>query len=919
MTWLLGICSLWLLPVMALAQKHFEVSLQNSVNVMPKQSYHRTGVKTDCLDGFMRLTRKLSTKLNVPSSSDGSQFEPLTPNLASKCGFSIDSDHWGNYKVFASLLNCFAGNMDDTDFRIDLRVRMRGVNKAEQDAFQVGETCTYDQWAPREILCDRNFMEVSVNRLPGEIKAFKPRSAKAQTFDQWSDSVSEAITSKYDIWRMVFFTPKQKAILLDDALKAGYAITTTSSRLVLRSGFDMPETYAENVTGVPMKIIKVTTYFKKQWSVTMLDTVAACPTGGLSFTEEMITWYYPQISPVMSSTDVTYLAMHMGIDGKKIDSAHMEARGYNLTTVEDQIVMTIPVGGPDGYYKSQAVNNLYYIIYVIEPMLELLWSEGGMDATRQRILFPIKTPLAPRPPQFVDLTDVEQRMFIVVLGTFLQDVELVNLTFSSGVLTVDEAIARGFNVQEQLFQNGSKAFRFQVPFSDPFVVRKQVDLRYTIYAITIIYGFMIQPESTPFSYVANLKVNLQDVVLPTLDGSCDDEKFYITISNGNLVDNYNIMLGQEDLTPSQIAEYGIKENTTHTVLAVPFLSSEIAFELMYPTSLRARVDVLVWDPVNKWSLSDFSLACNFPMTMTECFSNGSISALAVKVDAVPELVPHHLTLRDPSCTPIFSDDRFAYFSFDANSCGTIRRFYDGIMIYHNEITLPNWRPNHQEPKSEPFDSEYRVTISCFYTINDTQMITFSTKPRESDPMVEVGYGELQVILRLAFDGSYTGFYLEGDYPVVQFLARPLFFEVTLLQATDPQIELVLENCWATQQKNRSSTPKWDLVVNGCWNPADTHLTVFHPVLPGSVPFPSHVKRFEIQMFTFTQNNIASQDQLFVHCDAVLCDVNQIDAICNRQCPSSAPVHTAKKGQRDAETNRLQRTRLSSGKILLSSS
>lgn len=118
----------------------------------------------------------------------------------------------------------------------------------------------------------------------------------------------QAITSRFNIWRMVFFTPKQKAMQLEDALKTGYGVTTTKSRLVLRSGYDMPETYVENVSGnssatfisllrdnakrarakvvpalqvngVPMKIIRVTTYFKRQWSVTMLDTVAACPTG----------------------------------------------------------------------------------------------------------------------------------------------------------------------------------------------------------------------------------------------------------------------------------------------------------------------------------------------------------------------------------------------------------------------------------------------------------------------------------------------------------------------------------------------------------------------------------------------------------------------------------------------------------------
>lgn len=37
-------------------------------------------------------------------------------------------------------------------------------------------------------------------------------------------------------------------MVLEDALKTGYGVTTTKSRLVLRSGYDMPETYVENVS-----------------------------------------------------------------------------------------------------------------------------------------------------------------------------------------------------------------------------------------------------------------------------------------------------------------------------------------------------------------------------------------------------------------------------------------------------------------------------------------------------------------------------------------------------------------------------------------------------------------------------------------------------------------------------------------------
>lgn len=49
-----------------------------------------------------------------------------------------------------------------------------------------------------------------------------------------------------------------------------------------------------------------------------------------------------------------------------------------------------------------------------------------------------------------------------------------------------------------------------------------------------------------------------------------------------------------------------------------------------------------------------------------------MTALAVKVESLRNLVPGSLTLKDTSCKPSFSDDRFAYFSFSVNSCGTTR-------------------------------------------------------------------------------------------------------------------------------------------------------------------------------------------------------------------------------------------------------
>lgn len=62
-------------------------------------------------------------------------------------------------------------------------------------------------------------------------------------------------------------------------------------------------------------------------------------------------------------------------------------------------------------------------------------------------------------------------MFNVLLGAFLNDVVLKNITFSTGVLTVEECKAAGFIIREHRYPNGTKGFSIQVPFDDDVVLK----------------------------------------------------------------------------------------------------------------------------------------------------------------------------------------------------------------------------------------------------------------------------------------------------------------------------------------------------------------------------------------------------------------------------------------------------------------
>ncbi|MGH0182545.1 UNVERIFIED_CONTAM: hypothetical protein FKN15_009857 [Acipenser sinensis] len=195
------------------------------------------------------------------------------------------------------------------------------------------------------------------------------------------------------------------------------------------------------------------------------------------------------------------------------------------------------------------------------------------------------------------------------------------------------------------------------------------------------------------------------------------------------------------------------------------------------------------------------------------------------------------------------------------------KFDNNLLIYENEVLF----------------TSYRLRVACHYLVNDTKVVQFLYQNNPA-PVVQPGVGDLAV-MRLALDSTYNDFYGAQDYPVVKYLRRPLYFEVELLYSRDPQAELFLEKCWATYSAERNSSPKWDVVVDSCENSADEYLAIFHPVSSNArVLFPSHLKRFEVKMFSFTSGRDALKGQIYFHCSVVICDSNRpSDSLCSRRC------------------------------------
>ncbi|MGH0175006.1 UNVERIFIED_CONTAM: hypothetical protein FKN15_069516 [Acipenser sinensis] len=620
-------------------------------------------------------------------------------------------------------------------------------------------------------------------------------------------------------------TNRKTAMTVAQAMTNGYGINTTPSRILVRAAYNYTESQPQVIQTVPMAVLRSTTFYKQRWMVMMVDTAVTCPTDGTAFTEQMITWNVPRVLPPLVPTpQITTLDVQMGVDCRKLDPATIHNRDYKMDVGPQLITVKIPVGAYGGYYKSHVLDNTYVISYSIEPMLEHTWQDGP-EKTKYTVLHPITTPFMPRPPVVTNNTVPKARVFNVTLGTFLPDVELVKIIVGPETLTVPEANLKGYNVQEHVFPNGSKTYTLQVPFEDPNVKQKVTPPDTRTYILPLTYLLNIVPENTPFTHPAVVEAILKDIIPPTVTGYCDGAAFHTMVIYGNMGRNWVPFVGSRELGGSLLALYKYNANATNFWMTVPYNSVDATYEVISSLGIRSRLDLTLKDIGTMVVVADFSLSCSFPTKMIDCFTNGTMAALAVKVESVPSLSPSPLTLRDLSCRPLQSDAINAVFY----SCGTTRR----------------------------------VNIDTFKTIEEVQHI----------------------------DNFYFNVNSCGTTRRVE-----------LLYSRDPQAELFLENCWATYSADRNSSPKWDVVVDSCENSADEYLTIFHPVSSNaSVLFPSHRKRFEVKMFSFTsgQDALKGQNQILLQSSGQI-TVTQIPAVKSvlpgdtvaLSCKTSSAVYTS---------------------------
>ncbi|XP_045674315.1 zona pellucida sperm-binding protein 4 [Phyllostomus hastatus] len=269
-------------------------------------------------------------------------------------------------------------------------------------------------------------------------------------------------------------------------------------------------------------------------------------------------------------------------------------------------------------------------------------------------------------------------------------------------------------------------------------------------------------------------------------------------------------------------------------------------------------------------------SCYYANTVTShCTQDGHFSIAVPRNVTSPPLLLNSVHLafgNDSECKPVTATPAFALFRFPFTSCGTTRQIAGGQVVYENELVaardVQTWSLG-----SITRDSTFRLRVSCTYAVSSytlplhIHLLVFPELLPQTQP------GPLTLELQIAKDKNYSAYYGAGDYPVVKLLREPIYVEVSLRHRTDPDLGLLLHQCWATPSPDPLHQPQWPLLERGCPYTGDNYQTQLIPVQNASgLPFPSHYQRFSIFTFSFVDPGArqALMGPVYLHCSVSIC-------------------------------------------------
>ncbi|KAM8860211.1 CUB and zona pellucida-like domain-containing protein 1 [Spinachia spinachia] len=218
-----------------------------------------------------------------------------------------------------------------------------------------------------------------------------------------------------------------------------------------------------------------------------------------------------------------------------------------------------------------------------------------------------------------------------------------------------------------------------------------------------------------------------------------------------------------------------------------------------------------------------------------------------------------LYLNDAQCRPQIGGDQVV-FNFPINTCGTVRKFDNGSVVYSNALRA--FAYNSGEITRQV---HFTMNVGCRMEQDSVAQIMYIVRHHDNSSIT--GTGRFNTSMDFYTSSSFHA--QETDVPYMVTLNQNLFVQVNLSRA-DSSLVLFLDTCVTSPSPHDFQTRPYYLVRNGC--PMDN---TYQAYVTGSTSY----VRFTFKAFQFQR----AAESVYIQCKVLICQASDYNSRCRRGC------------------------------------
>uniref|UniRef100_A0AAY4EGM8 ZP domain-containing protein n=2 Tax=Denticeps clupeoides TaxID=299321 RepID=A0AAY4EGM8_9TELE len=473
--------------------------------------------------------------------------------------------------------------------------------------------------------------------------------------------------------------------------------------------------------GIDVEVVTAMVLYKHQWMILKVDTSVACPTRKARLEGSHVVWSFPQVFSALVQPPFGNRGVRVGIENHFLSDCLANQRGYQVLERGGTVEIQVPFGAEGGLLKSHVNNNQYSQSYFIDLFYLHQWQDAQWTLTQQRTFRPLYLVQLPRTPVLINNTVPAEGVFSLILGAFPHDVSLVNITVGGHPVAWVEADGLGLKLSHVPFPNGTHGYLLEVPFPHPVVSQKYLGDQYRKYTLSVVFSFIISPQAQLYHHTATVESDVQDVVLPSVEARCTQRGVQLLLHYGNIDWQWEVYVGglRLDWELVELGGYTVSAQVDHLSMEVPLYSPGMTYEGLGLQGLAVSVQMTIKHK-DTGEEQIHTHQCVFPVReLLVCLPDGEMVVLIDMSSVVPPVDPKWVTLLDPACGPLFTDGTQALFSFNVDSCGTMKVLEGDLLEYRNEV---RYSPAFLSQLQSSHYPKFRIPVGCVHPANGTRTL-----------------------------------------------------------------------------------------------------------------------------------------------------------------------------------------------------